>query len=142
MFRRLALALAALALATVAQAQQFGSVVMLAAAGAGTSDSLDQLNPYGYGVQLGIDISDKAGTIAVTVAVQGKDPASGQYYEICKTVTLTDVGFTKLTVYPGITAIPNVSCPSPLPATWRVEMVSGTGSSPVVTMMVGAALIE
>lgn len=117
------------------------ALVTLTAAGAGTTDSADQTNYYGRGLQLGIDISAKTGTIAVTVEVQGRDPASGKYYSLCKTASLTSAAFTLLTVYPGTTAAANSVCNVPLPETWRVEVVSGTGSTPSVTLTVGASVI-
>jgi len=127
-------------------AQQFNNLntpplVTLTAAGAGTTDSPDQVNYFGRGVQLGINISAKTGTISVTVAVQGKDAASGAYYPICTSAALTAAAFTNMTVYPGITAVTNLACPYPLPATWRVEVVSGTGTTPAVTLTIGASII-
>ncbi len=118
------------------------SLVTLTAAGAGTTNSADQLNLYGKGLQLGINISAKTGTIAVTVAVQGKDVASGTYYSLCTSASLTAAAFTQMTVYPGTTAATNTDCNVPLPTTWRVQVVSGTGSTPAVTMTVGASVIK
>jgi hypothetical protein len=118
-----------------------GALVTLTAAGAGTTDSPDQTNYFGRGLQLGINISAKTGTIAVTVAVQGKDTASNTYYPICTSASLTATGFVLMTVFPGTTAATNTDCNAPLPATWRVEVVSGTGSTPAVTMTVGASVI-
>lgn len=133
--------------AGVSFAQQFGNLntpalITLVAAGAGTTNSDDQLNLYGKGVQLGVNISAKTGTISVVVNMQGKDVASGQYYTICSTAALTSAAFTLLTVYPGTTASANVDCNAPLPTAWRAQVVSGTGSTPAVTLTVGASVIE
>lgn len=131
-----------------ARAQQFGNtnstaaLVTLTAAGAGTTNSDDQTNYYGKGAVLGINISAKSGTIAVTVAIQGKDFVSGQYYTICQSASLTSAAFSTLSTYPGQTTTANVACALPLPLTWRVQVVSGTGSTPSVTMTVGASVIE
>ena len=64
-------------LPAAAHAQAFGNIntpalVTLAAAGAGTTDSADQTNYYDKGVALGINISAKSGTIAVTVAITSR----------------------------------------------------------------------
>lgn len=140
--------LALLATPLPASAQAFGNwdaktpLVTLTAAGAGTTNSADLQNPYGRGTVLGINITAKSGTIAVVVNVQGKDFASGQYYTIASSASLTAAGFTTLTVYPGATTTANVAVSAPLPATWRVQVVSGTGSTPSVTMTVGASVIE
>lgn len=117
------------------------SIVTLTAAGAGTTNSDDQTNLYGRGVVVFANISAKSGTIAVTVSVQGKDPVSGEYYTILTSASLTATGFTTLTIYPGATATSNVSASEPLPLTWRVQVVSGTGVTPSVTMTVAASVI-
>jgi 2-keto-3-deoxy-galactonokinase len=132
--------------AGLATAQQFQNtnttaLVTLTAAGAGTTDSPDQYNAFSSGAIVGVNISAKTGTISVTVAIQGKDIASGQYYQLCQTAALTAAGFVTLMVHPGLTAAANTVCNVPLPPTWRVEVVSGTGTTPAVTMTVGAALI-
>jgi hypothetical protein len=112
----------------------------LANAGAGTTDSLDQQNKYGRGLVVFTNISAKSGTIAVTVKIQGKDIVSGGYYDICTSASLTVVGFYTLTVYPGATPSANLICNAILPATWRVEVVSGTGVTPSVTATVGGSI--
>jgi hypothetical protein len=145
--RKIAFLLLLCCLSVPAIAQQFGNVnspalVTLAAAGAGTTDSAVQTNYYGKGAIVGINISAKSGTIAVTVAIQGEDLTSGQFYTICQTASLTSAAFSILTAYPGIHETANVSCSAPLPLLWRVEVVSGTGSTPSVTMTVGASVIE
>lgn len=74
----------------------------------------------------------------MTVKVRGKDVASGVYYDILDSTSLTGTGSTLLTVYPGVAASPNVAV---LPPIWRVEVVCGTGSTPSVTMTVGASVV-
>ena len=134
-------------LAFSAQAQDYRNydtttpIVKLTAAGAGTTDSADILNLYARGAVVGVNISAKSGTIAVVVKIMGKDVVSGQYYDICDTASLTGTGLTTLTVYPGAVAVSNSVCNALLPTTWRIEVVSGTGSTPSVTMTVGAATV-
>jgi hypothetical protein len=117
-------------------------LITLTAAGAGTTNSADQFNGFGKGLQLGVNISAKSGTISLVVNVQGKDASSGVYYNLCSTAALTGTGFTQMTVYPGTTAATNTDCNVPLPATWRVQAVNGTGSTPSVTATIGASIIE
>lgn len=119
-----------------------GALVTLTAAGAGTTNSADQINTSGRGVVVVANISASSGTIAVTVAVQGKDTASGQYYSLLTSASQTGTGTTVLTVYPGATPATNTAVSLPLPRTWRVQVVSGTGVTPSVTMTVGASVIE
>lgn len=131
-----------------ALAQEFGNfntvdpLVTLTNAGAGTSDSPDQLNKYGRGAIVGINIAAKTGTISVVVSIQGKDAVSGQYYLLCQSAALTAAGFTPLVIYPGVPETTNALCSRPLPALWRVRVVSGAGVTPSVTMKVGASVIQ
>jgi hypothetical protein len=117
-------------------------VITLTGVGAGTFNSSDLPNSGGNGVILGINISAKTGTIAVTVAIQGKDIASGQYYSICTSASLTSAAFSTLSTYPAQTTQANIACAVPLPATWRVQVVSSVGASPVITMTVGASVLK
>lgn len=117
------------------------ALVTLAAAGAGTTNSADQTNYNGRGVIVIADVTVAGGTIAVTVSVQGKDAASGKYYTILTSASLVTTGTTALTVYPGAPVTGSVSSASPLPRVWRVQVVSGAGVTPAVTMTVGASVI-
>lgn len=117
-----------------------GALVTLAAASAG-GNSADQTNYNGRGLQLGVNITALAGTTpTLTVTVQGKDTASGQYYTLLQSTALAAVGFTNLTVYPGAPAVANVSSPQVLPRTFRVLYAIG-GTTPGVTATIGASVI-
>jgi hypothetical protein len=60
-----------------------GAVATLAAAGSGTVTSADIMNPTGSGVRVSINVSAISGSGAtLVVKVQGKDVASGTYYDI------------------------------------------------------------
>lgn len=116
------------------------TLVTLAAQGAGTVNSADQINTNGRGVVIGINTTvDAAG--AYTVAIQGKDIVSGQYYTIpgAITGTIAATGFTTLSVYPGIVAAANAAVSWPLPRTWRIQVVVTTGP---ITATIGAAVIN
>lgn len=113
------------------------SLVTLTAAAAGTTNSADQTNYNGRGLQLVIDIT-AATAMTLTINIQGKDAASGKYYTILSSAALAAIGTTNLTVYPGATVAANVSNGQPLPRTWRVQTVV-TGTS--VTATLGASVI-
>lgn len=119
--------------------QDTAALVTLSAAAAGTTNSADQTNYNGRGVIAVVNISAITTATAV-VKIQGKDAASGQYYDLLTSTGLTATGATALTVYPGAAATANVSLPSPLPKTWRVS-VTVTGGSASVTATVGASVI-
>lgn len=108
------------------------------AAGAGTTNSADQFNPYGRGAALIIDITAKTGTTDIVVEIQGKDVVSGKYYAICTSASLNAVATTTLSTYPGQATTANVACSAALPAQWRVQVRSGAGTTPSFTLTVGA----
>ena len=109
--------------------------------GAGTFVSPDQHTPAARGVRVVATIANKSGTIAVVVTIQGKDLASGAYYDILSSASLTADGVTQLVVYPGVAAAANAAVSAPMPPTWRVQVVSGTGTTPELDLTVGAAAI-
>lgn len=115
-------------------------LITISAAGAGTLNSPDFLNINGRGVVVGINTTvDAAG--AYTVALQGKDIVSGQYYTIpgAITGTIATTGFSTLAVYPGIVAAANAAVSWPLPRTWRIQVVVTTGP---ITATIGASVIN
>src|SRR4051812_9748214 len=76
------------------------------AARTATANSPDQVNGNGRGVKVFICVT-AAGTGSVTPKIQGKDPVSGQYYDILAGTALTSNGLAVLTVYPGLAAAAN-----------------------------------
>jgi hypothetical protein len=117
-----------------------GALVTLAAQGAGTVISTDQANHCGRGVVVVVSLTTMT-SATVVVHVQGKDMASGSYYDILVSASLASTGVTVLTVYPGAATTANVSSPQPLPATWRVSAVV-TGASAAATGTIGASVIQ
>lgn len=113
------------------------ALVTLSAAAAGTTNSSDQTNYNGRGVQIVVDIT-AATAMTLTVNIQGKDAASGKYYTILASAAFAATGTNQLTVYPGAAVTANVSINQPLPRVWRVQAVV-TGTS--VTATVGASVI-
>lgn len=117
------------------------ALVSLSAAGVGTTNGADQANVNARGVQVVVDITAISGTApTLTVKLQGKDAASGKYYDLLTSAALSATGTTLLTLYPGAAATANVSSPQVLPATWRVIGTVG-GTTPAVTATVGASLV-
>ena len=97
-------------------------------------------NPFWSGLQVGVNISALAGTSpTLTVIIEGKDESSGVYYPLLTSAPLSAVGFTLLTLYPGVTPVANVSVSQVLPKTWRVRHVIA-GTAPQVTATIGASL--
>lgn len=117
------------------------ALLTLAAQGAATVNGADQTNLNGRGVQVVVDITAISGTSpTLTVVIQGKDAASGKYYNLLSSAALNATGTTLLTLYPGAPTTANASSPQVLPATWRVIATVG-GTGPSVTATVGASVI-
>ena len=117
-----------------------GALVTLTAAAVG-GNTADLLNTTGKGLQLGINITAIAGTTpTLTVTIQGKDTASGVYYNLLQSAGLTVTGFTLLTVYPGLVAVTNSVANQVLPKTYRI-LYTVTGTTPTVTATIGSSII-
>lgn len=116
------------------------ALVTLTTAGAGTTNSADQTNYNGRGVQVGLNITTAGGTPTLTCSIQGKDSASAVYYNILTSAAIGTTGFTNLTVYPGAAVTTNVSAAQPLPRTWRISCTVG-GVTPSVSATIGASVI-
>ena len=116
------------------------ALVTLATAAAGTTNSADQTNTNGRGVQVLVDITATTGQ-TLTVSIQGKDNASGKYYTILSSAALAAVASTNLTVYPGSTVAVNLDASAPLPRVWRISAVVG-GAGSTLSATIGASVIN
>jgi len=65
--------------------------------------------------------------------VQGKDQASGQYYDLLIGQSITGTGTTILKIFPGIAPLANAAASDFLPRVWRVQL---NGSTPSMTLSV------
>lgn len=85
-----------------------------------------------------IDVTAVTATPALTVRIQGKDPASGKYYDILVSTAIATVSTTVLKVGPGLTAAANLVANDIVPSIWRVTVTHGDTDS--ATYSVGANL--
>jgi hypothetical protein len=85
-----------------------------------------------------IDVTAVTATPALTVRIQGKDPASGKYYDILVSTAIATAITTVLKVGPGLTAAANLVANDMIPAVWRVTVTHGDTDS--ATYSVGASL--
>src|SRR3954451_3932634 len=69
------------------------------------------------------------GTGSITVTIQGKDVASGDYYTLLAGVAITTNTVNRYTVYPGLTAAANVTASDVLPAVWRVLVTANNANA-------------
>lgn len=72
-----------------------------------------------------IDVTAVTDTPALTVRIQGKDPASGKYYDILVSAAIATVSTTVLKVGPGLTAVANLVANDIVPSIWRVTVTHG-----------------
>lgn len=103
-----------------------------------TQTGADQINVNGRGVIVTLNMAT-VGTGSVTITIQGKDIASGQYYTLLAGAAVTTNSVNVYTVYPGAPATANVSANSPLPRTWRVLVTANNANA--TTYTVGASVI-
>lgn len=108
-------------------------------AGTTTQTSSDFTNYNGLGVKVVLDVTS-AGTGSVTLAIQGKDIASGKYYTILTGAAVTTNSTNVYTVHPGITATSNVSAADVLPRTWHIVVTANNTNS--CTYTVGASTLS
>lgn len=110
-----------------------------AARTAATVNSPDVNNYQWRGATVYLNVSAfTSGTY--TVRIQGKDPVSGLYADICVGTAVGSVSLNKVEVYPGIAASANITCNDTLPRVWRVQMTGAT--SPSMTFSVGAVYMQ
>jgi hypothetical protein len=94
------------------------------------------------GIILVLNASAKADTPSITMAVQGKDSESSNYFDLTgETGALTDVGMKFLAVYPGAvdTDTKGKAVGLPLPKTIRVRITHADADS--ITYSVGYTLV-
>lgn len=117
-------------------------VLFPSAARTATTDTADQTDENAEGVHVIIDVTAVTGTTpTLTPRIQGKDPASGGYYDILVGVAITATGMTVLKVGPGLAATANAAASDVLPDVWRLRCDIG-GTTPSFTFSVGAVLAE
>lgn len=116
------------------------SVVLLAsAARTATPTIADQFTEGAARCHVIVDVTAAAGT-GVTPKIQGKDAASGKYYDVLVGSVITTTGTSVLKVGPGLTASANAAASDFLPAVWRVVVTHSDSSS--LTYSVGAVISE
>lgn len=99
----------------------------------------DRLNRNARGLILVFDQTVVPGVQTTTPKIQGKDPASGTYYDILVGAAQVGVVTVVLRIYPGLVAAANLVVNDILPRTWRVVVThSGAGN---FTYSVGGILL-
>jgi hypothetical protein len=74
------------------------------------------------------------GTGSITVTIQGKDVASGDYYTLLAGAAIVTNTVNRYTVYPGLTAAANVTASDVLPAVWRIIATANNANPATYTV--------
>lgn len=121
--------------------QETGAIITHNAASAGVIGA-DRNATQFKGVLLFIHISAISGTSpTLTVTIEGKAQASGQYYTVLQSAALSAVGLTVLRIYPGLTAAANLVANDILPASYRITTAIG-GTTPSVSATISALVVD
>lgn len=121
----------------VAPGREF--TVYSSAARTATPTKEDFRNLLGRGLIVVIDVTATSATPSVVFTIQGKDPASGKYYDILASAAITATGTTVLRVSVDLTAAANLIAKDLVPATFAIRAVHGDADS--ITYSVGAILV-
>jgi len=117
------------------------AAITLAGAGAGTTNSDDLYNTSSRGVRVVCKLTKNSGTIDVVVKIFSKDRATGEYIERLASASLTASGTTEYIVHPELTAANNTIAKNFIGEVFKVQVVSGAGSSPNFDATIGVCLL-
>lgn len=121
-------------------------IVLASAARTATVNSDAYTDAHAEAVHVIVNVTALAATPSVVPKIQGRDPASGGWYDVLVGAAITDVtvgtppSMTVLKVGPGIGAAAGGSASDVLPDTWRVRMEHADTDS--ITYSVGAVIVE
>ena len=118
-----------------------GALINLAAAGAGTTTGAVQYNTSSRGLRVVAKLTKNSGTIDVTINIYSIDKATGAAILRLASVSLTANGTTEYIISPDLTAAANSIAKNFIGEQWRVDVVSGAGSSPNFDLIVGGCLL-
>lgn len=98
----------------------------------------DQTNYNAKGLVVVLNMTS-VGTGSQTLTIQGKDPATGQYYTILAGAAVVTNSVNVYRAYPGLTASANAIANDVLPRSWRV--ITTANNANVTTFKIAAMLI-
>lgn len=104
-----------------------------------TQTSADQTNFNHRGIAVVLDMTT-VGTGSVTISINGKDAVSGKYYTILAGAAVTTNVTNVYKVYPGASAVANVSANDLLPRSFQIVVTANNANS--ATYSVGYSLIS
>lgn len=113
-------------------------VTLLTSASRTTTQTSADITTYNLsGINVIVDIT-AIGTGSITLSVDGKDPASGKYYNLLTGIALVGNGTTVYKIGLGETAVANATANDSLPRTIRIVVTANNANA--VTYSVGYTL--
>ena len=110
----------------------------MASAAQTTTQTSADISTLGYRALSAILDVSNAGTGSVTVTINGKDPASGNYYNLLTGAAVGTISTNPYFVGLGVVAVTNVAAAKPLPATIQIVVTANNANS--MTYSVSATL--
>jgi hypothetical protein len=117
----------------------FQSEEILLTAQTDTATTGDLTNLCNKGIHVLLRISAIA-TATCVLKVEGKDPASGEYYTLLESAALNSTGVKELLIFPGATATANVSANVFLPPIFKITNTVTLGGG-TIAYTLGAAFL-
>jgi hypothetical protein len=102
--------------------------VLTSAARTTTQTSADQTNFNHRGIKIVLDVTSGTG-LSLTLALNGKDLNSAKYYNILTGAAVTGVGTYVYTVYPGATAVANLTVNDIIARLFQIVVTAGNATS-------------
>lgn len=115
----------------------YEGIALVSAERTTTATSADIENNNCTGVTVILDTT-AAGTSSNTLKIQGKDPASGKYFDLLTGAAVTTISTNVYKLFPGLTAVANVTATGILPKTFRIVVTAGNANA--ATYSVGYCL--
>lgn len=110
--------------------RDLGSIKTLTAVTPSTVVSTDQTGYNVSRIVCVMAISTKVGSSTATFTIQNKDAASGRYYDLVTSGTVTSASTaTAISAGGGVTTTANVGAGIPIAKTWRVSTTISTATS-------------
>lgn len=106
------------------------AVTLLASASRTTTQTSANLyNPYAKGIQVVLDMTVVTAGPSVTLTINGKDQASGKYYNLLTGAAVTTVTTNVYRIYPGLTAVANATVSDNVPLVFQIVVTANNANA-------------
>lgn len=119
--------------------QPIDITILASAARTTTQTGADTENIHCSGIILVLDMTNVAAGPSVTLSIDGKDPASGKYFNLLTGAAVTTASTNVYWLFPGAVVTANVSANMVLPKIWRTVVTANNANSG--TYSLGAVLV-